>query len=64
MGLDPPMTAWLNRILQRLLPNTWDRAVHRVAIERGLTDAEVRARLEPPPPQPKEPPAPRNPYPG
>src|SRR6266704_5298549 len=46
-----PLWRCVNRILQRLLPKTWDRAVHRVATERGLTDAEVRARLDPPPPR-------------
>ncbi len=47
-----PLSRCINWLLQRLLPKTWDRAVHRVATERGLTDAEVRARLDPPPPPP------------
>ncbi len=46
-----PLWRYINRALQRLLPKTWDRAVHRVATERGLTDAEVRARLDTPPPR-------------
>jgi hypothetical protein len=38
----------LDWILQRLFPKTWDRAVHRVATKRGLTDEQVRAKLKQP----------------
>lgn len=43
--MSKPLWRHVNRMLRRLFPKTWDRAVHRVAAERGLTDAEVTARL-------------------
>jgi hypothetical protein len=54
-----PLWASVNWILQRTFPKTWDRSVHRVATERGITDEQVLASLKT-----GEPPAPRNPYPG
>ncbi len=43
-----PLSRCINWLLQRLLPKTWDRAVHRVATQRGLTDEQVRAKLQQP----------------
>jgi len=43
--MSKPMWRHVNRILRRLFPKTWNRAVGRVAAERGMTDAEVVDRL-------------------